>query len=83
MILDPKKLEEVVNSISQALPPGLVAMQSDMEKNIKAALSAMLSKLDLVTREEFDIQANVLQRTREKLTELEKKVSELEQHHDK
>ena len=78
-MLDPKKLEEVVQGITSALPPGLVAMQADVEKNIKTALSGMFTKLDLVTREEFDVQAQVLQRTREKLEALEKKVAELEQ----
>ncbi len=78
-MLDPKKIEEVVQSITNALPPGLVAMQADVEKNIRTALSGMFAKLDLVTREEFDVQAQVLQRTREKLEALEQKVTELEQ----
>lgn len=77
-MLDPKKIEDVVNSISSALPSGFSAMQGDVEKNIKAALSATFSKLDLVTREEFDIQTQVLHRTREKLEALEKRVTELE-----
>ena len=78
-MLDPKKIEEVVQSITKALPPGLVAMQADVEKNIRTALSGMFAKLDLVTREEFDVQAQVLLRTREKLEALEQKVAELEQ----
>ncbi len=80
-MLDPKKLEEVVQSITNALPSGLVSMQSDIEKNIRSALSAMFAKLDLVTREEFDVQTQVLQRTREKLEALEIRVTELEQQH--
>jgi len=51
----------------------------DIEKNLRALLSGFLSRLDLVTREEFDVQAEVLRRTREQLTELEAKVSQLEQ----
>ena len=78
-MLDPKKIEDVVQSIANALPPGLTAMQADVEKNIRSALSGMFAKLDLVTREEFDVQTQVLQRTREKLERLEKKVTELEQ----
>jgi BMFP domain-containing protein YqiC len=58
-------------------------MQSDVEKNIKTALSGMFAKLDLVTREEFDVQTQVLQRTREKLEALEKQVAELSQSQDK
>jgi ubiquinone biosynthesis accessory factor UbiK len=50
----------------------------DVEKNMRALLSAFLNRLDLVTREEFDIQAEVLRRTREKLSQLEAKVAELE-----
>ena len=50
----------------------------DIEKNIRVMLSGAFSRLDLVTRDEFDIQQQVLQRTREKLTELEAKVAELE-----
>lgn len=78
-MLDPKKIEEVVQGLTNALPPGLMAMQADVEKNIRTALSGMFTKLDLVTREEFDVQTQVLQRTREKLEALEKKVAELEQ----
>jgi ubiquinone biosynthesis accessory factor UbiK len=50
----------------------------DIEKNMRALLGAFLNRLDLVTREEFDVQVEVLRRTREKLTELEAKVAELE-----
>jgi ubiquinone biosynthesis accessory factor UbiK len=50
----------------------------DLEKNARALLSSFLSRLDLVTREEFDVQAEVLRRTREKLDQLEAKVAELE-----
>ena len=50
----------------------------DMEKNLRALMSSTFSRLDLVTREEFDLQQGVLQRTREKLEQLEAKVAELE-----
>lgn len=50
----------------------------DIEKNMRALLTAFLNRLDLVTREEFDVQADVLRRTREQLAELEAKVSQLE-----
>ncbi|OGA24177.1 MAG: phosphoheptose isomerase [Betaproteobacteria bacterium RIFCSPLOWO2_02_FULL_65_24] len=50
----------------------------DMEKNIRATLAAFFTKLDLVTRDEFDVQAKVLQRTRERLEQLEARVAELE-----
>jgi BMFP domain-containing protein YqiC len=82
-MLDPKKIEEVVQSLTNALPPGLTAMQADVEKNVKTALSGMFAKLDLVTREEFDVQTQVLQRTREKLDALEQQVAELSQSQSK
>jgi BMFP domain-containing protein YqiC len=77
-MLDSKKIEEVVKSLTEALPPGLVSMQQDVERNVRAVMSATFAKLDLVTREEFDVQTQVLHRTREKLEELEKRVAELE-----
>lgn len=79
-MIDTKKIEEVVNSITNALPPGLVQMQADAEKNIRSALTATFNKLDLVTREEYDVQTQVLHRTREKLEALEKRVAEMEQY---
>ena len=51
---------------------------ADIEQNLKAGLTAMLGKLDLVTREEFDVQTEVLSRTREKLAALETRLAELE-----
>ena len=50
----------------------------DLEKNLRAILAGFFSKLDLVTREEFDVQVRVLQRTRERLEQLEARVAELE-----
>lgn len=50
----------------------------DMERNVKALMSGAFARMDLVTREEFDVQAKVLARTREKLADLERRVAELE-----
>lgn len=77
-MLDAKKIEDLVQSLTNALPPGITSIQADVEKNIRAAISATFSKLDLVTREEFDIQTQVLHRTREKLDTLAQRVAELE-----
>lgn len=77
-MLDAKKIEEIVQSITNALPSGITSIQADIEKNIRAAMSATFSKLDLVTREEFEIQTQVLNRTREKLEVLAQRVTELE-----
>jgi hypothetical protein len=57
----------------------MTRFQEDIEKNLKSALQAAFSKIDLVSREEFDIQAELLSRTRALLEELEKKISDLEQ----
>ena len=64
--------------ISDLVPEGLKNAGEDMGKQFKQALQSGLAKMDLVTREEFDAQTKVLERTREKLEALEKKVSEIE-----
>ncbi|WP_153146959.1 accessory factor UbiK family protein [Dechloromonas sp. H13] len=74
-MLDPKTLEDIGNKMSSLLAN---SPAKDFEKNAKAVVSGLLAKLDLVTREEFDIQAQVLARTREKLKELEARVEALE-----
>lgn len=79
MAFDPKSLDELARKLADAVPPGLAALRNDLEQNFKAVLQAGLSKLDLVTRREFDIQAAVLARSRERLEELEKRIAALEQ----
>lgn len=74
-MLDPKKLEDIGIKMNALLAN---SPAKDFEKNAKALMSGFLAKLDLVTREEFDIQAQVLARTREKLKELEARVEALE-----
>jgi BMFP domain-containing protein YqiC len=71
-------IDEVMRTIAKALPPGLDRMQQDVDRNLRAAVSSALSRLDLVTREEFEVQARVLERTRSKLERLEAEVAELE-----
>lgn len=71
-----KLAQEVVGKVSEILAFGPA---KDVEKNLKASLAAWLSKLDLVTREEFDVQTQVLARTREKLQALETRLAVLEQ----
>jgi BMFP domain-containing protein YqiC len=77
-MLDPKKLEEIAKNISDAIPPGVKNMAGEAESRVKQVLQTQLSKLDLVTREEFDVQSQVLIRTREKLEALEARISALE-----
>ena len=78
-MIDPKKLEEIAKQIHNALPPGIRSMGEEVEKKTRQVLQAQLNKLDLVSREEFDVQTKVLLRTREKLTALEAKLAQLEQ----
>ncbi len=80
-MIDPKKFDEIIDTLTNAMPPGLLQMRDDAQKNLRSALSSTLNKLDLVTREEFEVQTQVLLRTREKLEALEKRVAELEQIH--
>jgi len=75
-MLNKNIIEEINSKVSDILQN---SPAKDVEKNVRAALSGVFSRLDLVTRDEFDVQQNVLQRTREKLTQLEAKVAELEQ----
>jgi len=70
---------EILEDLSARISEFLAASPaSDLEKNLRALLSGAFAKLDLATREEFDVQAKVLLRTREKLAELEARVAELE-----
>ncbi len=78
-MLDPKQLDELSHRLADSLPKGLQALQEDLQRNLRAALEAGLSKLDLVTREEFDVQRTLLARTREKIDRLETEVRLLEQ----
>ncbi len=72
-------LDSVIDQIMAGLPAGLTTLGRDVEQNIRAAVKSALRKMDLVTREEFDIQREVLGRTRARLEALEKQVAELEQ----
>jgi BMFP domain-containing protein YqiC len=80
--VDMPRVEELLRSLMQGLPPGLASgasgLREDIENNFRAVLRANLGKLDLAGRDEFDAQRKVLERTRARLEELEKRVAELE-----
>lgn len=78
-MLDAKNLSELVETISKALPPGLGELPDNVQQNIKASLSKWFEQMDLVSREEFDVQTQVLAKTRAKLEALEKSVEALQQ----
>ncbi len=78
-MIDTKILDDLAQRLAKTLPTGLQVLQDDVKHNLRAGLEAGLAHLDLVTREEFDVQAAVLARTRQKLEALEKQVAEMEQ----
>jgi len=71
-------IEEISQKIEQSLPEGMRAMKNDAEKTVRSAVMNAFQKMELVTREEFDIQTQVLARTRARLEALEARVAELE-----
>lgn len=77
-MVNSQTLNELLRGILDALPPGMRTLQNEVEKNLRASLNATFAKINLVTREEFDVQAEVLARTRAKLQKLEERIVELE-----
>ena len=77
-MIDLAQLDELARRLSSLVPPGLRESREELQQNFKSVLQAGLGKLDLVTREEFDVQQEVLARTREQLAALETRLTELE-----
>jgi BMFP domain-containing protein YqiC len=80
MAFDPRLIDDLARRLAGSVPESLVALRRDLEQNFKSVLQSGLTRFDLVTREEFDVQAAVLRRTREKLEQLESRLRELEGH---
>ncbi|RKF21532.1 accessory factor UbiK family protein [Alginatibacterium sediminis] len=78
-MINPSKIEEIAKQINGLVPPGLKAVGDEFESKVKQVLQAQLNRMDVVNREDFDVQTQVLQRTREKLQALEEKVAALEE----
>jgi ubiquinone biosynthesis accessory factor UbiK len=76
--MDSLRIDEIVRRLMERVPPALRSVQADLESNFKAILRERLSKLDLVSRDEFDAQARVLERTRARLEALEARLTALE-----
>jgi BMFP domain-containing protein YqiC len=70
--------DTILKRFSSTLPPGAGLLKEDLENNLRATLHSVFDRLDLVTREEFEVQAQVLARSRAKLEQLERTVAELE-----
>lgn len=77
-MINPKDIDDLTHKILGAMPQGVRQIQEDVEKNVRMGVQMVLEKMDLVTREEFDVQKAVLERTREKVDRLETQVRELE-----
>ena len=78
-MIDPRRFDDLARRIQASLPPGLDEVREDVTRNIRAIIAAGIARMDLVEREEFDVQSAVLARTREKLEALERRVRQLEE----
>jgi BMFP domain-containing protein YqiC len=81
-MIDLSHIDDLARRLSGLVPPGLREGREELQENFKAVLQSGLAKLDLVTREEFDVQRAVLLRTREKLDALQKQVEQMEAQRD-
>jgi len=77
-MIDMNKANEFVQNVVDLMPEGLKNLPEEVQKKLRSAIQMVFAKMDLVTREEFDVQTRVLERSRQKLEKLEKKVAELE-----
>ena len=77
--MDPKMIDDLARRLADAAPEGLKTVKEDAEQNFKALLQSALGKLDLVTREDYEVQKGVLARTREKLEQLEQRIADMEE----
>ena len=77
-MIDLNQIDDLARRLSSLVPPGLREGREELQQNFKSVLQSGLAKLDLVTREEFEVQRAVLLRTREKLEALQRTVEELE-----
>ena len=78
MKINAKHLDEAVQKIKELLPNDTSQLKTESEQKLKLALEGMLQKLEMVSREEYDVQTEVLRRTRERLEQLERRIDILE-----
>jgi BMFP domain-containing protein YqiC len=76
--MDMRPIEDLARKLAESVPPGMRNLQADLEQNFRALLEAGIARMNLVTREEFDVQQRVLERTREQLAALEAEIKVLE-----
>ncbi|WCE29698.1 ubiquinone biosynthesis accessory factor UbiK [Vibrio sp. SCSIO 43137] len=77
-MFDAKKIEQIAKQIHESMPQPVKELGSDVDQKVRQVIQGQLNKLDIVSREEFDVQTQVLLRTRQKLTEMEQKLADLE-----
>lgn len=77
-MIDVRTLDEIAQRLATLVPPGLAQAREDLQANFRDVLAQGLRRLDLVTREEFEVQRQVLARTRERVDQLEQRVADLE-----
>ena len=82
-MFDPKQFDDLAKKLFAALPPSLQNIEKDIQQKFKEVLQSAFAHMDLVTRDEFDVQSKVLARTREKLDLIQKQVDELMSQHNK
>ena len=82
-MIDPKLFDDLAQRLNRSVPQGVRTLSQDVDRNLRASVQSVLSRLDLVTREEFDVQAKVLARTRAQLDEMSRRVraGEILAHH--
>ena len=78
-MIDTKSLDDFARKLTALMPESLSRFQDDIEKNLKAGLKGVLQKMDLVTREEYEVQTALLARSQDRLADLEKRIVELEE----
>jgi len=83
MTMGDDSIENLARRLAESVPEGLRSMRNELEENFRSVLKSGLGKLDLVTREEFEVQEAVLMRTREKLVALEERLAEIEAAQDR
>lgn len=77
-MIDPRHLDELAERLGRVLPPGLRALRTELEHNFRAVLQTQFDRLDLVSRERFETQAELLLRTQKRLSALEQRLAALE-----
>ena len=77
-MFDPKNLEDLAARLARVLPPGLKGLRTELEDNFRAVLRANMERFDLVSRERFEAQAELLARTQAKLEAMEQRLKKIE-----